>query len=180
MSVLFIDTGFHFPETLAFRDRITEELGLNVKTVRSQIEHSAFLHRYGDLYRGDPDLCCHINKVEPLKRALEGFTAWLTGIRRDQTESRRNTPVVSRDRAGRLKIVPLAGWTQADIWRYIRRYRLPEHPLMSKGYPSIGCAPCTRPVEAGEDERTGRWSGQEKTECGLHSDDRRKLRFQNG
>ena len=168
MPIFFLDTGFHFPETLTFRDQLTERLGLNIVTLKPEAGHDGFKRRYGDLYRHDPDLCCYINKVEPLKRAQKGIKAWVAGIRRDQTPARRNIPIVSMQADGLYKICPLANWTSRDIFQYIHDHDLPDHPLLSQGYLSIGCAPCTRPVSAGEAERSGRWSGFDKTECGLH------------
>jgi phosphoadenosine phosphosulfate reductase len=170
LPVYFLDTGFHFPETLAYRDQLMAQLGVNVRTLTADMGHSAFRHQHGDLYRSNPDLCCYINKVEPWQRTKAGLTAWISGIRRDQTEHRRATPIVERARNGQYKVCPLATWSEADMWRYINRHDLPVHPLMSQGYLSIGCAPCTRPVTDGEESRAGRWAGQAKTECGLHTD----------
>jgi phosphoadenosine phosphosulfate reductase len=168
MPVLFLDTGFHFPETLAFRDQLILELGIRVQNLSAPETDDDSRRRYEDLHRTDPDLCCYINKVEPLQRAKAGLRAWVTGIRRDQTEARRNTPIVSMERDGKYKICPMATWTDRDVWRYINEHDLPVHPLLQQGYMSIGCAPCTRPVTAGEDYRAGRWAGRNKTECGLH------------
>src|SRR5690606_39244250 len=111
---------------------------------------------------------CHLNKVEPWQQVKAGLAGWIAGIRRDQTENRRNTPVVTRERNGQIKVCPLATWTEADIWRHIHRHDLPRHPLLSRGYMGTGCAPCTRPVTEGEPARAGRWAGTAKTECGLH------------
>lgn len=169
LPVFFLDTGFHFPETLAFRDRLMRDLGLNVVVLAPEIGHDGFRRLHGDLYRSNPDLCCFINKVEPLERAMEALDAWISGIRRDQTARRSDTPIVSRQPDGRIKVCPLATWTRREVWQYISEHDLPRHPLLSQGYLSIGCAPCTRPVGANEDERSGRWAGQDKTECGLHT-----------
>jgi len=168
LIVFYLDTGFHFPETLAFRDRLVNELNLNVQVIKSEMGHDQFKHQYGDLFRENPDLCCYINKVEPLQRALKGQKAWISGIRRDQTTERSNTPIVAMQADGIYKISPLAQWTSRDIGQYIYDHNLPDHPLLVQGYLSIGCAPCTQPVTEGQDERTGRWVGQGKTECGLH------------
>lgn len=168
LPVFFLDTGFHFPETLALRDRLMREWGLTVQSLRAEQGQESFRQQYGQLYRTDPDRCCYINKVAPLARAKEGLAAWITGIRRDQTEARRHTPIVSRDKNGQVKICPMATWTEQDVWRYINQHNLPVHPLLSQGYMSIGCAPCTRPVHAGEESRSGRWADRAKTECGLH------------
>ena len=170
MPVFFLDTGFHFPETLAFRDQLMREWGLQVVSLTAAMGHEQFSRRHGQLYRSDPDLCCYINKVAPLKKAKAGLDAWVTGIRRDQTEMRRDTAIVAREPNGQVKICPMATWTDRDVWRYINQHDLPVHPLLSQGYMSIGCAPCTRPIQAGEDARSGRWAGQTKTECGLHTE----------
>lgn len=170
LPIYFLDTRFHFPETLAFRDQLIHELGLKVITLQPGVDTTTFRRQYGELYRSNPDLCCYINKVEPLRRFKAGLAAWISGIRRDQTEARRHTPIVSRERDGLYKICPLANWTSADVWRYINQHDLPVHPLLSQGYMSIGCAPCTRPIGSNEDERAGRWAGHNKTECGLHID----------
>ncbi|WP_456428588.1 phosphoadenylyl-sulfate reductase [Rhodocaloribacter sp.] len=180
MPVFFLDTGFHFAETLAFRDRLRERFGLNVVALTPEDGHEAFRRRHGDLYRRDPDLCCFINKVEPLERAMKGMRAWISGIRRDQTLHRAATPIVSLGPEGRVKVCPLAGWTRRDVWRYLHDHELPEHPLLKKGYLSIGCAPCTQPVADGADERAGRWAGREKTECGLHLTEKRPMKTTSG
>ena len=134
LPVFFLDTGFHFPETLAFRDQLMAEFGLNVQTITPAMGHEAFRQQHGELYRSDPDLCCYINKVAPLQQVKAGLSAWVTGIRRDQTETRRNTAILTQDRSGQYKICPMATWTQADVWRYINRHNLPVHPLMDQGY----------------------------------------------
>lgn len=163
MPVLFLDTGFHFEETLAFRDQLIREFGLNVQVIRSEEK------RAGEpLYKRDPDLCCYIHKVKPLQRALQGMDAWVSGIRRDQTPQRANTPVIARQPNGLYKVCPMVRWTRREVWQYIHDHNLPVHPLLEQGYLSIGCAPCTRPAVPGEDERAGRWAGHQKTECGLH------------
>lgn len=168
LPVYFLDTGFHFPETLAFRDELMARLGLRVLTLQPALGHAGFKRQHGELFRSNPDLCCRLNKVEPWQQVKSGLAGWISGIRRDQTENRRHTPIITRERGGQLKICPLAAWSEADIWRYIQRHDLPVHPLFSQGYLSIGCAPCTRPVTAGGDSRAGRWDGVTKTECGLH------------
>jgi phosphoadenosine phosphosulfate reductase len=171
MPVIFIDTGFHFSETLAFRDELQARFGLNVIVARPAISKSQLMAQYGEgLYRRDPDLCCYINKVEPMRRALSGFDAWISGVRRDQTTHRRHLGALAPQRMGLLKIHPMLRWTGDEVWAYIHSHRLPYHPLFPAGYASIGCAPCTRPVRAGEDERSGRWAGTGKAECGLHTD----------
>lgn len=169
MPVLFVDTGFHFPETLAFRDELQARYGLNIVTVRPLVDQSEQVRRYGaGLYHHDPDLCCYINKVEPMQWALKGMKAWISGVRRDQTDHRRTLRVLEPQPDGLLKIHPLLNWTGRQVWAYIHAHDLPTHPLLAQGYLSIGCAPCTRPVMDGEDERSGRWAGTDKAECGLH------------
>lgn len=168
MRVLFLDTGFHFQETLAFRDRLVARFGLNLEILTARGGAEGFRARHGPLYRTDPDLCCYLNKIEPLRYAQEDLVAWIAGIRRDQTPYRRHIEIVSRSRGGLYKICPLANWTSVDVESYLRDHDLPEHPLTSAGYRSIGCAPCTQPVAPGEEDRSGRWRGEAKTECGLH------------
>jgi phosphoadenosine phosphosulfate reductase len=165
VPVLFLDTGFHFPETVAFKNGFVARYGLKLIELRPRFEP-------GPLYKTDPDRCCAIRKVEPMQRALAGFDAWITALRRDQSDTRRATEVLERHAVnGRtiLKVMPLAHWTREDVWRYIREHDVPYHPLLDQGYSSIGCWPCTRPILAGESERAGRWSGTGKTECGLHT-----------
>ncbi|MBN1286979.1 MAG: phosphoadenylyl-sulfate reductase [Anaerolineae bacterium] len=169
LPVIFIDTGFHFPETLAFRDELQRRFDLNIVTVRAQVDQSEQFRRHGEApYRSDPDLCCYINKVEPMQRALAGAAAWVSGVRRDQTANRAGLPVFQPRDDGVLKVHPMLHWTEQQVWTYINRHDLPAHPLLAQGYASIGCAPCTRPVTDGEDARAGRWAGTGKTECGLH------------
>jgi phosphoadenosine phosphosulfate reductase len=177
LPVIFLDTGYHFPETLLFRDQIVELWQLNLRVVRARSSVFEQAKRYGpELHRTDPDLCCHINKVEPMQRILGDFEGWISGIRRDQSPARAHIPIIEETAGGVVRIHPLAAWTRADIWRYIHQHNLPTHPLFSKGYLSIGCAPCTRPlISDDEDDRAGRWPGSQKIECGLHS----QLRPQN-
>ncbi|MBI5958247.1 MAG: phosphoadenylyl-sulfate reductase [Chloroflexi bacterium] len=170
LPVIFLDTGYHFPETLAYRDELVARLGLTLRIVRAEINQAEVIKQHGDaLYRRDPDLCCYINKVEPMQRALRDLDAWLTGIRRDQTSTRAAAQVIELLPDGQAKINPLLAWTRQDLWSYIHHHDLPSHPLFSQGYISIGCAPCTAPVTDGGDERSGRWAGKNKTECGLHT-----------
>lgn len=168
LPVLFLDTGFHFPETLAYRERLTAELGLDVRVLQPELGHQGFQETHGALYRTDPDRCCYHNKVEPLDSAKADLAAWITGIRRDQTAGRAEEAVLSDD-GGIWKICPMLQWTEQDVAEYIRAHDLPVHPLLHAGYPSVGCAPCTRPVAPGESSRMGRWSGFAKIECGLHN-----------
>jgi len=170
VPVVFLNTGFHFPETLAYRDEIVRRFGIHLRDVQPSMPREEFAAKHGlDLYRRDPDLCCKINKVEPLRAALAGARCWLNGRRRDQAATRSGIAVVERFEGGIHKVNPMVAWSAADTYRYMQQHGIPEHPLFDKGYASIGCAPCTRPILAGEDERAGRWSGTGKTECGIHT-----------
>jgi phosphoadenosine phosphosulfate reductase len=170
LPVVFLDTGFLFAETLAYRDEMAARLGLTVETVMPTVRRAEFLAQHGeDIMQRDSDFCCNHNKVEPLAPFKANAKAWVSGLRRDQGRSREGTPVLLPDPDGVLKVHPLVTMTAADVEQYMRDHELPEHPLKAKRYLSIGCAPCTRPVEDGEDERAGRWAGSAKTECGLHS-----------
>ena len=173
VPILFLETGFHFAETLAFKERLTEQLGLNVVDLVGEYTVERQTEEFGPrLYERDPKLCCQLNKVAPFDRALRGFDAWLTSMRRDSAWTRRNTPIVSQtefeDGTTLVKVNPIAGWTRQQAWSYLKEHDLPHNPLYDLGFASIGCAPCTRMVFAGEDERAGRWSGLLKTECGIH------------
>lgn len=169
-TVFYLDTGLLFPETYALIRQVEERYGLEAVRVTPALSLEVQAAHYGPaLWFQNPDLCCAIRKIEPLTRYLHDKSAWITGIRRDQTPQRRNAPVVGFDDRHRLvKINPLARWTQKDVFRYLVKNHVPYNPLHDFGYPSIGCVPCTRPVNPGEDPRAGRWAGQEKTECGLH------------
>lgn len=167
VPIIFLDTGFHFPETISFKEHLTERFGLNVIDVTNKMGHSSFRQKYGKLYRSDPDQCCYINKVEPMNRALNDYKAWITGIRSDQTEERKKADYIQELDNGITKICPILDWTNHDIWTYVQLHELPEHPLLEKGYLSVGCAPCTQPSQDG-DARSGRWKDNNKTECGLH------------
>ena len=176
VPVLFIDTGFHFPETLAYRRDLARRLGLtDVRDLRPRITVAQQARELGGgLYLRDPDTCCALRKVAPLDEALAEFDGWATGVRRTQTRNRVGTPVVGlAQKGGRplLKIAPLARWTPEQVEAHLDAHSLPRHPLAELGiYPSIGCAPCTRPVRPGDDPRAGRWAGSQKTECGIHLD----------
>ena len=170
-SVFYIDTDVLFSETYALRDRTVAKYGLpNLIQVNSRLSLADQAQQYGDkLWARDPNECCFLRKVEPLERALASFDGWITGIRRDQAPTRANAKVVEWDQKFRLvKVNPLASWTSDDVWDYIRANDVPYNPLHDQGYPSIGCMHCTKPVKPGEDPRSGRWAGFEKTECGLH------------
>ncbi|MFC4911769.1 phosphoadenylyl-sulfate reductase [Actinomadura gamaensis] len=170
IDVLFVDTGYHFAETIGTRDAVEAVYPVNVINVepsRTVAEQEAALGPR--LYGRNPDLCCHLRKVEPLGRALEGYMAWFSGIRRDETASRRDRRVVEWDRRrGMVKVNPILDWTQEEMDGYIEDNGIIVNPLHHDGYPSIGCEPCTRPVAPGEDPRSGRWAGTGKTECGIH------------
>jgi phosphoadenosine phosphosulfate reductase len=171
IDVLFLDTGYHFTETLGTRDAVAATLPVNLVTLSPTISVRQQDERYGpDLWSRDPDLCCSLRKVEPLKEALVAYDAWATGLRRDETRSRVVTPVVGWDqKKQKVKVSPLARWTQADVDAYVAKHNILVNPLQYDGYPSIGCWPCTRRVARGDDPRSGRWAGSGKTECGIHS-----------
>ncbi|QUD88744.1 phosphoadenylyl-sulfate reductase [Phenylobacterium montanum] len=169
IAVIFLDTGMLFGQTLDYRKQLAQRLGLTgVRDERPQFQDLAVHDPNADLWKSDTDACCHIRKVLPLDRALKGFDGWITGRKRFQGGDRIRLQVVERGE-GKLKFNPLANWTKADIDAYVAEHDLPAHPLVAFGYPSIGCWPCTRPVEEGQDERSGRWAGSEKTECGIHT-----------
>ena len=173
LLIFFIDTGLHFPETLAFKEQMTRLLSLRVVNVRPAPGTKDLLASLGpDLPRQYPDLCCRLNKILPLQQALRSRRAWITGRRRDQSPTRGDLPVLEVRSDGLVKINPLATWTGDEVKRYVASQYLPSHPLFELGYRSIGCAPCTRPVCADECERAGRWPGCEKLECGLHTSGR--------
>jgi phosphoadenosine phosphosulfate reductase len=168
LPVVFIDTGFLFPETLRYLDELAARLGLNVRVLHPDIANADFVARYGDdVQRRDPDFCCGVNKVVPLAPLRESARGWVSGLRRDQSKTRDGLSILEQD--GHLvRVHPIATLTRADVAAYLAEHDIPEHPLVSRRYLSIGCAPCTRPVGEGEDERAGRWAWTNKTECGLH------------
>jgi phosphoadenosine phosphosulfate reductase len=170
IDVLFVDTGYHFAETIGTRDAVQVVYPVNVINVqpsRTVAEQEAALGPR--LYGRNPDLCCFLRKVEPLGRALEGYMAWFSGIRREETTSRRDRKVIEWDgKRGMVKVNPILEWTQQQMDDYIADNGILVNPLHSDGYPSIGCAPCTRRVAPGEDARSGRWAGLGKSECGIH------------
>ncbi len=168
--VFTLDTGFLFEETVRFREEAMKRYPLELEVVGPEMSIEEQVEKYGERMRScNPDLCCQVRKVEPQRKFLKNYDAWATGIRRDQTSQRANTPVVEWDDFfGVFKISPLAGWSAAQVMEYVREHDVPLNPLLSQGYKSIGCAPQTRPVAPGEDERAGRWPGSEKTECGIH------------
>lgn len=191
VPILFLETGYHFPETLEYKETLTRLLGLkNVIDLKADPKRKAeVVKQYeGVPYEKNPDLCCQINKVEPIDLALKDYDAWMSGIRRHQTDFRKSVriveeygrrgtpPWVPEDPKGGhggppllYKISPLANFTSREIWWYLKEHQIPKHPLYDKGYLSVGCWPCTRPVQDGDDERSGRWAGKAKTECGIHT-----------
>jgi phosphoadenosine phosphosulfate reductase len=170
VPVIFLDTGRLFPETLEYRTAITGLLGLtDVRTVSPDPQALIARDPHRALWMTNSDQCCQLRKAEPLDHSLAGFDAWFTGRKRYQNGVRAALDLFETD-AGRIKINPLARWSPVDVKTYIARHDLPEHPLVSKGYPSIGCGPCTSRVQPGEDHRAGRWRDNEKTECGIHTE----------
>lgn len=174
IKVFYIDTGFHFKETEAIKKLIKKRYRLNL------VEYSPLLSiedqnlKYGpELYKEKPDLCCKLRKVEPIKRALRELDAWVTGLRREQAVTRKGTMTVESGYTDEgnplIKMNPLAHWTSQQVWEYLENNQIPYNPLLDKGYLSIGCEPCTRPIQQGEDRRAGRWAGTDKTECGIHT-----------
>ncbi|MCR6483295.1 phosphoadenylyl-sulfate reductase [Amycolatopsis sp. OK19-0408] len=171
VDILFLETGYHFPETIGTRDAV-QTVYPDVKIVNAQAEQSVAEQdaEYGEkLHDRDPTLCCNLRKVVPLRKTLANYSAWITGVRRVDAPTRANTPIVTwDDRNGLVKINPIAAWTDDEFNGYIQDHGILENPLVSIGFLSIGCAPCTARVEPGQDPRSGRWAGQSKTECGLH------------
>lgn len=173
IPLFYLDTDFLFPETYATRDRIIQQYALQpaqVIQVQSLLTPDQQAAQHGPtLWSTEPDRCCQLRKVEPLTRVLKGYDAWITGIRRDQSPTRANAGLIEWDSKFQLvKVNPLARWTWADVWTYIKVYEVPYNPLHDQNYPSIGCTHCTAPVAPGEDPRAGRWKTFTKTECGLH------------
>ena len=171
VRVFTLETGYLFPETHDVIKRIKEKYNIKLETYAPSTTVEEFERQYGKLYETDPDKCCAIRKIESLNRAIaDNLDAWITGIRRDQSPTRANTKKVEVDKKFNLvKFNPIADWISEKVWNYIRKNNVPYNVLHNKNYPSIGCAPCTKPVKSGEDPRAGRWAGKEKTECGLHT-----------
>ena len=170
VHVFNLETGYQFPETLQLRERIKERYGIEVAyaTPDTTVPEYEKLHG-GPLYESNPDQCCHDRKIIPLRRAVVGFDAWISSIRKDQTTDRAKADVVMWDgKFNLVKVNPLLGWTKHQLWQFVIDNQIPYNPLHDQGYPSIGCWPCTRAVAEGEDERAGRWAGKAKKECGLH------------
>jgi phosphoadenosine phosphosulfate reductase len=171
IEVVFLDTDLHFAETLLVRDTVARTIPVTVRTVKPQLTLAEQDAQYGPrLHARDPDQCCALRKVEPLERALADYDAWAAGLRRDESPTRARTPVVHFEYArDKVKVNPIAAWTQEDVDAYIARYDIPVNQLLNNGYGSVGCWPCTRRTQPGEDARAGRWAMFDKTECGLHA-----------
>lgn len=175
VPILFLETGYHFPETLEYKEALTRLFKLkNVIDLKADPKRKAeVVKQYeGVPYEKNPDLCCQINKVEPIDLALKDYDAWMSGIRRHQTDFRKSIRIFEEYKKGDselFKISPLANLTSRELWWYLKEHQIPKHPLYDLGYLSVGCWPCTRPVQDGDDERSGRWAGKAKTECGIHT-----------
>ena len=168
--IFYLDTDLLFPETYALRDQLEARYGVRFERRATRLSLGDQSFEHGErLWERKPNLCCQLRKVEPLRQALSGLRAWVTAIRRDQSPQRASIGIVEPDENyGLIKINPLATWSATDVWNYIARHDVPYNPLHDRGYPSLGCVPCTTPVQIGETERAGRWRGTDKTECGIH------------
>ncbi len=170
LPVVCIDTGFLFDETIEYRDRMARDLGLRLEIAKPEMPRDEFLWQNGaDVMARDPDYCCIKNKIDPLKPWVASALGWVSGLRRDQSKSRDHVPILEAKDDGLVKVYPLATMTAGDVTAYMTKNDIPEHPLKAKRFLSIGCWPCTQAVADGEDERSGRWAGKGKTECGLHT-----------
>ena len=171
LLIFFIDTGYHFWETAIFREQLASDWHLNVLDLYRDSRWDVYARNNTRKFPlEDPNLCCFIHKVQPMQTAMKDMLAWISGIRRDQTATRAHAKILELQEDGLLKINPLLNWTKADVKRYMEENSLPSHPLLEKGYRSVGCAPCTVAIGVNDDERAGRWQGRGKTECGLHTD----------
>jgi phosphoadenosine phosphosulfate reductase len=170
LTVFFLDTDFLFPQTYALRHRLEKRYGIEIRAFKTSLTPELQEQQHGAaLWSSDPDLCCRLRKLEPMKEALRGYRAWMTAIRREQTPARAKARVVEWDeRWNLIKVNPLAKWSKRELWHYVLENDVPYNPLHDEGYLSIGCTHCTRAVQVGEGERAGRWAGFTKTECGLH------------
>lgn len=172
-KIIFLDTGLHFPETYELIEKVKKRYpSLNITMIKPKLSLQNQAEHYGkNLWSVNPNQCCYLRKIAPLKDALKEVNAWISGLRREQSSTRKNTQFINKDgKFQKIKICPLIHWTWDDIMGYIKLNNLPYNSLHDKGYPSIGCAPCTHPVSESEDPRAGRWAGHTKTECGLHYD----------
>ena len=176
VPILFLETGFQFAETLAFKQKLTEAMKLNVIDLVGEYSVERQTAELGPrLYERDPERCCDLNKVRPMFEALRELDGWVTALRRDSSPTRADAPILERYELEHdrwiVKVNPVASWTRADAWRYLKQHDLPHNPLYDLGYSSIGCAPCTRVRLPGEPERAGRWAGKPKWECGIHTEE---------
>ena len=170
LLIYFNDTGYHFWETAIFREQLASEWHLNVLDLYRESRWDVFVKgQTRTLPLEDPNLCCYIHKVQPMQAAMKHMLAWISGIRRDQTPERAKAKILELQENGLLKINPMLNWTKEDVKRYSEEHNLPSHPLLEKGYRSVGCSPCTVAIGVNDDERAGRWQGRGKTECGLHT-----------
>jgi phosphoadenosine phosphosulfate reductase len=171
VEVIFLDTGLHFADTLRVRDTVQKTLPVVIKSIKPRLTVGQQDGEFGPrLFDREPDECCAMRKVEPLRRALADYDAWAAGLRRDEGPTRASTPVVGFEASkGKVKVAPLAYWTEADVQAYIKKHNVPVNPLIEQGFASVGCWPCTRRTAPGEDPRAGRWPMFDKTECGLHA-----------
>ena len=171
VRIFNLETGYQFAETLELRERIRERYGISVEYVRAAESVKEMEGRFaGPIYASNPEECCRIRKIVPLRQAVIGYDAWISAIRRDQTPHRANAGIVENDaKFGLVKVNPLANWTKRNVWQYIVDNDVPYNPLHDRGYPSIGCWPCTRAVSVGDNDRAGRWAGTVRQECGLHT-----------
>lgn len=168
LPIFFINTGKLFIETEEYHEYVIERLALSNVTSLHPHQDRVAKEDQGNLHRQNPDLCCHLRKTLPLESGLKGYDSWMTGRRRDQSLSRQELPLFERDQDNRIKVNPMAIWTREEVEAYISLHNLPRHPLVATGYPSIGCAPCTNKINAGDPIRSGRWQGLDKVECGIH------------
>lgn len=169
VPVIFLETGMHFPETIEYRDHLVDVFGLReVRIIRPDQQEVKKIDPDGTLHQVDTDKCCNLRKVNPLSSALEQFDGWITGRKRYQSVERLDLPIFEEDKTGKVKVNPLANWSMSDVETYFNNFQLPKHPLVERGYASIGCAVCTTPTSKGEDPRSGRWRDTDKTECGIH------------
>ena len=170
IPIYFINTGYHFPETVAFRDKIVADFNLNLVDMHPFVPKSGQRNKAGNMYfTSDPDYCCYINKIQPMEPVLQRMDVWINGIRGDQNANRKRMKEEQETSQGCLRYHPMLHWTNKMIYEYSKKYNLPKHPLEAKGYLSIGCEPCTSKFDI-QNERDGRWKGMNKTECGLHTD----------
>jgi phosphoadenosine phosphosulfate reductase len=171
IPVYFINTGYHFPETIRFRDSVSEQFGLTTLDLRSEVPKSMQRDHEGKLFfASDPDHCCYLNKTQPMDAILRTYDVWINGVRADQSAVRAAMKVEQPAPHGTIRFHPMLDWNARMIWQYQKEFQLPKHPLEEKGYVSIGCEPCTRRLDASMQEREARWYGLKKVECGLHTD----------